>query len=207
MKKEATLLECKFNLARVERLAERTSQDGKENFTVKAAGVRMPFDIEERGEGGLHTVFQHIHPPRILCAGRHVIGHDVEQQTHSAVLQFGLQGRKVFFTAQLWVDARGIGDIVSVVASLTAGQNWRQIQIRNSQFVKVIENPARVREAEVLVELHPIRRRWQAFRRHFPGCPRATECGVAKPGGSSLRGVAPQPGLRLESATRFAGRR
>ena len=89
----------------------------------------MPFDIEEGGEGGLGAIFEDIHPPGILGAGGHVVGNCVEEQTHAAILQFALQAGEFIFTAEIRIDPCGIGDVISVAASLPAGQNWRYIQI------------------------------------------------------------------------------
>src|ERR1700680_2051807 len=121
LKKEAAVLKCEFNFAGIEGLAEGTSQHRQKNSAVETARVGMPFDIEEGGVGGLGAIFEDIHPPRIFGAGGHVIGNGVEEETHAAILQFGLQGGEVLFAAKIGIDPRGIGHVISVTASLSAG--------------------------------------------------------------------------------------
>src|SRR5579885_610488 len=112
----------------------------------------MPVDVEESGERRLRAVFEDVHPPRVLGAGGHVVGNNVEKKSHAAILKFRLQLVEFLFAADFGIDAARIDHVVSVRAALAGSEDWRQIQIRDAEFLKIIEDLQRVGKTEVLVE-------------------------------------------------------
>src|SRR5207248_6789944 len=65
-------------------------EDGEQDLAVETAGRRMPVDIEVGGVGRLRSMLEHIHPPGIFAARGHMVGHNVQHQAHSSILQLGL---------------------------------------------------------------------------------------------------------------------
>src|SRR5580658_7652177 len=78
LEEKPAVVKRKLDLPGVESLAEGASKHRKEDSSVETAGVRMPFDVEKRSEGGLSSIFEDIHPPGIFGACGHVIGHRIE---------------------------------------------------------------------------------------------------------------------------------
>src|SRR5579863_938768 len=83
---EAPFVIDKLDLSRIQSLSEGTSQHRQQNSSLETSRMRVPLNVEIGRKCGLGTVLQHVHPPRIFRAGRHMIRHDVEQQSHAAVL-------------------------------------------------------------------------------------------------------------------------
>ena len=74
----------------------------------------MPVDIKERSVGRAGTVFKHIHPPGVFDPGGHVVGDDVQEQTHAMFLKLRRQGLELLLAPNLTIDVGGIGDVVAV---------------------------------------------------------------------------------------------
>src|SRR5262249_37517653 len=110
----------------------------QQNSAFKTPSVRLPVDVEKGSEGRLSAVFQHIHPPCVLGTSRHVVGNNVQQKAHIALLQFDLQRGELFFSPQVRVDSCGVDYIVSVCAALAAGKNRGQVEITDTKFVKIV---------------------------------------------------------------------
>jgi len=54
------------------------------NLLPAARGI--PVDVKEVGIRGAPALLQDVHPPWVLQAGRHVVGHDVEKKPHATAL-------------------------------------------------------------------------------------------------------------------------
>ncbi len=78
----------------------------------------MPIDIKVRRKSRSGTVLQQVHPPGILACGRHVIGNNVEQQTHAMLLQLPDQIVEFFVRPQVCIEVSWIRYIVAVHASV-----------------------------------------------------------------------------------------
>ena len=111
----------------------------------------MPVNIEVSCIRRLRPVLQNVHPPGIFHACRHVVGHDVEDESHATLLEFALEMLKVFFRAQFRINPRGVGDVVAVAAALPAAQNRRQINVRDTQIVEVIQDLGRIGETKISI--------------------------------------------------------
>jgi len=66
------------------------AEDGEKDLVREMALHRLPVDVEELGVGGAGAVFQHVVPPAIGAFGdSHVVGHDVEDVPHPALVERG----------------------------------------------------------------------------------------------------------------------
>jgi len=65
---------------------------------------RVPVDIEERSVGRARTVFQHIRPPGVFNHGGHVVGDDVQKQTHAMFLELRRHGLELLLAPNFTID-------------------------------------------------------------------------------------------------------
>ena len=117
----------------------------------------------------MRTVLQDAHPPCVLVARGHVIGNDVEEQAESALRGFLMKRGEIILRAQLRIERHRIDDVVAVRAPLARFQNWRQIEIANSQLGEIRDNTTRVGEGEAGVQLQAVRGAGNAV--HFASDP------------------------------------
>ncbi len=101
----------------------------------------------------VRPILQDIHPPAIFAAGGHVVRHDIQQKSHAAFLQLLLKDCEAIFAAEVGIDARGIGAVVTVRAAAAAGQNRRSIDVRDAELLPDNRESARVSEIEIRGEI------------------------------------------------------
>src|ERR1700722_1883073 len=164
-KKGVKILDEKFTLENdrlefqmLERLAKRASKHREEHFPLENARWGTPIDVEVRRVGRFRSILEHVHPPGVFAARRHVIRNDVEDQTHAALAEFFAEHVEVAFGSEVWIKPRRIGDVVSVRAAAPRGQNRRSVNVRDTQIGKIVDDLCSVLKREILVELETIRR-------------------------------------------------
>ena len=160
--RERALLEGQHQLPLFQHLAELIAQDGQQNFVSQVRLQRHPVDVEERGVGRTGSVFQHVHPPRIVAGGdRHVVRHDVQNQTHFVVAQLADEFLELLVGADFRIKHRVVHDVVTVLASRARFQKRRRIAVRHAHRRQIRHELSSVTKRQRAIELQPIRRRRQ----------------------------------------------
>ena len=95
-------------------------------------------------------------PIRVLSADAHVIGNDVDDESHRSRVQILGQGAQVGFGTELRVDACRIDDVVAVHTSLSGGDDGRTIEMRHAEPRQVVDLRPRVGKGERMVHLHAV---------------------------------------------------
>jgi hypothetical protein len=163
---KSAVLQSNLQLAVVEHVGERTAEKRQQEFALQSARRGFPVDIEIGRERGIGPELEHVHPPAILAARRHVVRNDVEQQSEPAFVERRLQCGEILRTAGVDLNARGVGDVVSMATAMPAGEDGRGIDVRNSEIAQVVEDRNRIAETKMGVELQTIGRKWNT-RRHY----------------------------------------
>src|SRR5579863_5392370 len=89
-----------------------------EHFSVKFVFYRMPVNIEKARIDGGFAILENVQPPRIVAAhDSHVVGDDVEDQSHAMLVQGAYKAVKVFGATDFRVQRIVIDDVVSVHAA------------------------------------------------------------------------------------------
>ena len=130
------------------------AQEGHQQLTAQQRVVGAPLDIEELGVGAGFAPFQHVEPPGVaVAADRHVVGDDVQDQTHAVRVQRIHQPAQRLFTAQFRVDAGRVQHVVTVQRAGSGGEQWRGIDMADAQRGEVGHPPSGVVQGEAPVEL------------------------------------------------------
>jgi hypothetical protein len=114
-------------LAALEHAIELVAEDRQDHFAP--TGVRGPIDVEPARVAGALPVREHVVPVRILDAHPHVIGDDVDDETHVLCVKLPRQGANVGLGPELGIDSRRIDDVVAVRAAGPRGENRRTIKM------------------------------------------------------------------------------
>src|ERR1700722_4819176 len=69
-------------LAGRQRVAVTSPQHRQQNFAAQVSIARVPIYVEIFAVTAVLSACQHIHPPGIAAADRHVVGNDVKEQPH-----------------------------------------------------------------------------------------------------------------------------
>src|ERR1700686_1760535 len=108
---------------------------GDQHLSMELFFERLPVDVKEIGVRGRLSILQHIEPPGVIAAhNAHVIGNDVENQSHAAVMQGGHKMVEFFSRANLRIKRVVIDDIVSVHAAGTSLQAWRDVAVADAEI-------------------------------------------------------------------------
>ena len=99
---------------------------------------------------------EYVFPGRILASRCHVIGHDIENESHTALPKIGYQPCQILFRAQLRIQPGRIGYIVSVSAACSGLKQGRTMDVTDAQPAQVGDQRAGVGEGEARVQLKPI---------------------------------------------------
>ena len=87
-----------------------------------------------------------------------MVGDRVEEETHAARLEFRDQAPEFFFGSDLGIKLVVIDDVVSVLAAGARLQDGRSVTVADAELPKIRNQPARIFEVKVLIELQPVGR-------------------------------------------------
>src|SRR5207249_1045700 len=122
-----------------------------------------PVDVEEAGEWRARAVREHVPPPAVGARiGGHVVGHEVEDQTHVVPRELRDERVEVRFRAELLVEAAVIADVVAVRARRARGKGGGRIAIADSQPRKIGDQETTLTKIETALKLQSIRASRQA---------------------------------------------
>src|ERR1700683_630964 len=162
------IVQMKSEFSLSQDLAVQVTEDRQQNPALLKksclAPAWTPIDVEVAGELRILSVFQHIHPPRVFLAGHHVIGDDVQQETHSVVFEFLDERLKFFFGSKFGVTAHRIGDIVPMRTAFARPESWRGIQVGDPEPMKIGNQLFGIDTTDIQAELHAIGRTWNWHR-------------------------------------------
>jgi len=126
-------------------------------FSIKFIFQRMPVDVEKAGVDGRFAIFEHIEPPGIVATHHtHVVGHDVENQSHAVQVEGIDKAVEVFRAADFRVQRVVVHDIVSVHTSGTSFQTRRDIAVTDAKCSKVRNDGRSLGKREIAIELQAI---------------------------------------------------
>ncbi len=166
LNEEFSVLEEEPQLAAVQGFTERAPQHGQQHFSFQISRGRMPVNIEIGREYGFAAVFEYIHPPAILGAGRHVVRNDIQYQPHPVIEQCILELLEFLRCADVRIYLGGVGRVITVPAAFAACKNGRGVDIRDPEFRQIINETGRVRQPEIGIELKPVRCDWEGTFSH-----------------------------------------
>ena len=96
-------------------------QNRNQHFSVELGFDRMPVNIEKTRVDGGFAVFKNVEPPCVVIAhDAHVIGHDVEYQSHAMFVKSRDKTVEVFRAPDFRIERVVVDDVVSVHAAGTS---------------------------------------------------------------------------------------
>ena len=103
-----------LQLAIFQHLRVIATEKGGQHAAVQQGILDSPVDIEVSGIGARYSPFQYAAPPGVGVADGHVVGYDIENQTHAFCPQGSYQPLQGCLTAELRVDPGRVDHIVTV---------------------------------------------------------------------------------------------
>ncbi len=97
-----------------------------------------------------------IGPEPVGLVGGHVVGNDVENQTHSRFVGGRGQPAQLGLAAEIRGHPGGIDHVIAVRGPGSGLQRWRQVQVRDAQVAQIGDQLPRGGEAEIRRELKPV---------------------------------------------------
>src|ERR1041385_445622 len=152
LKNRASVLNFENEFLAIEYIAVWLAQNRQQHF------LRFPVNVKEAGITRVLSLLQDIEPPRIVQAGAHVIGDDIENQPHVSGLQCRHELVEFLRCADFGIDLRRIDHVVSMCAAWACFQYWRSVNVGNAQVVEVVNDADRINETKIAIELETVSR-------------------------------------------------
>lgn len=128
-----------------------------QHFSMELVFQGTPVNIEKAGIDRGLAILQNIEPPRIVTAHHsHVIGDDVENQSHVVFMESGHKTVEILDASDFWIQRAVIHDVVSMHASGTSLQERRNVAVTDAKRGKVGNYLLGLIESKVAVELQAI---------------------------------------------------
>src|SRR5579862_904795 len=119
----------------------------------------MPVDIKKAGVDGGLAVFKNVEPPDVIAPhDAHVVGDDVENESHAVFVKSPDKAVEVFGTADLRIERIVIDDVVAMHATRTSFEAGRDVTVADAKGRKIGNDGARLVESKLAVELQTIGR-------------------------------------------------
>ena len=148
------------------------AENGDQHFALQFVFERIPVNIKEVRIGRRFPILQNIKPPGIIAAhNSHVVGNDVENLSHTMLMQGRNELVVLFESTDLRIQLMMVNDVVSMHAAGSGAQIRRGVTMRNTQLSEIGDELGGLQECEIAIELQAIRRnrypRWiHVFRNH-----------------------------------------
>ena len=124
---------CNPQFAGLKHVAILAAKNRKQNFAVQIGVNGIPIDIKIFRDRRGGTIGQHAAPPMIpLRVGTHVIGNEIDDQSHSLPVECVHQRMKTFFSTQFRANP---GKVAGIVATQTSGsrfENRRRVDVADA---------------------------------------------------------------------------
>src|SRR5579859_937301 len=157
---ETTAVQAQPNVLADERATIRMREDGQYDAIIEDLSdlgpLRMPINVEEARVTGFAAVLHDVHPPRVFRTDGHVVRDDVEEQAHVVLAKRRGEAIEFLFRAQLRIDSKGIGNVISMRASRASLESRRGIEVGDSKVVEVRDEIFGIGESEIGVELNAV---------------------------------------------------
>ena len=129
----------------------------RQEHAVGRPGDGLPVDVEERREERAGSVLQDVHPPGVVGADAHVVGHEVEEEPELVGVQRLGEGVEVGARADGRAEVVVVDQVVAVRAPGAGAEEGRGVQVADAQVAQVVAQRRRLVEGELGVELHAVR--------------------------------------------------
>jgi hypothetical protein len=156
---EAAILVLELQLAVLEHPAVVVAEDGQEDPVAQLGLERLPVDVEEGREARGGAVLEHVLPPGVPRPDdAHVVGDDVDQQTHAARPE-GVGERLVTgASAQRLAHHAVVSHVVAVGVRHARLEDRGEVAVAYPEVVEVRHQLPDIRERQARPELEPVRR-------------------------------------------------
>src|SRR5271166_6002750 len=101
LNEKAARFESQSQFLALQGLGVRTAKNRQEDLVFQAGPRWVPIDVKKRGVCRGRAVFEHVHPPGILATSRHVVGDDIEEETHPLHTELSREGFELLLTSNL----------------------------------------------------------------------------------------------------------
>src|SRR5487761_394377 len=137
------------------------SQYGQENL-IRSRGILFgsglaPEDVKIVGVGGTLAVFEYVHPPWVIGAGRHMIRHNIQQKPHSIVFEALDHLLEFLLGSELGVDQEWVGDVITMRAAAPSLKTRRSVKIGDAKLVQIRNQFTGVCKTKSDMKLDPVR--------------------------------------------------
>src|SRR5690554_2626275 len=110
------LIETELNLSILQRFAIWLAEKWCVYPVAQGRVVNVPVDIEHPGKAAVATPFEQIEPGAVVGAtDGHVIGHNIDDQSHPVLAQLLHQGDQPRLAPQLRIDCAMVNHVVTMV--------------------------------------------------------------------------------------------
>ena len=155
----ARRVKIKLEFAALQHRAIMIVKDSHQHFSVELIFQRLPVYVKKTGVNRRFTILQHIEPPGVIAAHHpHMIGDNVEDQSHAVLVERGDKAVELLSAADLRVEGVVIHDVVSMHAAGASLQARRDIAVTDAKCGKIGNNFGRLSKPEVAIELQAIGR-------------------------------------------------
>src|SRR5580658_3076798 len=132
-------------------------QHRHEYFSMELFFQRVPVDIEKASVNRSLAIFQNVEPPHIVTPHHsHVIGDDIENQTHPMFVESSYKAVEVFGSADLRVERVVVDDVVSVHAARTSLEARRNVTVADAERGKIWNDRLRLCKSKIAIQLKAI---------------------------------------------------
>ena len=136
-----------------------------------------PVDIKMVGITALWTVFDNIAPPAVFQRCRHMVWHNVEDQTQPGLFELVDHAIKPLAPANGRVDFIGVCYVITVGGPCGGGKNRRGIQVAHAETFKIGHQCRGAIKGHAVTKLNTVGGRWNGHCAS-PDARRTTiECG------------------------------
>ena len=135
---ERTARALHAQLALIEHLAVLVAEDGQQDRAAKLGFRRVPVDVEVTARSARLAEAQHVPPPRVgRGRGRHVVGHDVDDQPEVMLVERRHEAGPALVTAELVADLGRVDHVVAVLAAGRRLEDRGAVDVADAQLGQV----------------------------------------------------------------------
>ena len=116
----------------------------------------LPIDVEIARVTRALPAPQDVVPPGVLDRRRHVVGHEVDDDSQPVCARDVAESREPGFAAQFRIEAIAIDDVVAMRAAGSRRGDRGQVKMGNAQLGQVGNDIGSGSEIELLTQLQPV---------------------------------------------------
>src|SRR5690554_2686904 len=100
---------------------------------------RFPVDVKPARSGAMWAELEHVPPPGVRRVRCHMIGHDIEQDSHAGAPDLVRKSPKCRLAPSFWVDCTVVDHIVAMGRARPRLRDWRQVQMAYAQPCEICQ--------------------------------------------------------------------